>query len=234
MRRFRKARSAARRPLFGRRRRVVRRRSRMGRRTPFPVKQVVYLNYTQIQPVNRVVPGGGGTLTSNYYFATNSIFDPDQTTSGSPGHQPYYHDQLIGIYSHYSVLSATATMTAISGGPFVFFGSIQDTIELTDTFTAADLERPGVKMCVPTGTRPGKVTLRWNCKTAALDRYDNTGQIGNAGTGSDPPKLRYFRFGASIIGTPGGGDITTNYQPNAVVRIRYKVMLTTPLKLGTS
>jgi hypothetical protein len=41
----------------------------------------------------------------------NSLFDPDSTGGG---HQPLYRDTFAGLYNHYAVISARATVTFVS------------------------------------------------------------------------------------------------------------------------
>ena len=244
---YRRRRPAARKPRLARRRSAApRRRTRVPRAMSMsltslqPVKRVLTLRYTQIQPLNRNL---ASTTYSSYYFSCNSIFDPDQTASGAPGHQPFYFDQLTALYKRYSVLSSTCTCTAVSGGPFMLFGRVESSYSVGgptsfgDSFSQADLERPGTvkRMCV--AARPGTVTLRWNCKRATFTRDDNTGIMGNAGTGSDPAYQDYFRFGANTL-VPGGAEGTSAFGssilPSAIISMTFKVLFTEPVDIGMS
>lgn len=51
-------------------------------------------------------PGLGGA-PSSYVFSLNGLFDPDITGGG---HQPIGFDQIIGMYDHYCVIYAKATV----------------------------------------------------------------------------------------------------------------------------
>jgi len=202
----------------------------------FPPKRVVTLNYVQIQPISRDLPGAG-PVVSSYYMSCNSIHDPDALISGAPGHQPYYHDQLMALYRNYSVLSSTCTCYMYGGTTGVLFGSTDYNqiplgdfpVDYLDTFDQSQLERPGVKQSIMANAAgKAKVTLHWNCKTAAIDRDQNTGILGDAGTGTDPAIGNIFRFGFCLMQTPGGADDTTLNRPNAMIRMRFKVLLSNP------
>ena len=223
-------------------RRTVRAPRRRSSRAPgaFPTKRVVTLNYVQVQPISRV--SSAPTIVSSYYFCANSIHDPD-AQSGAPGHQPYFHDQLMLLYRNYSVLSSTCTVTMYGGPTGILFGQTDynqvGTTEVPndyyDNFNQSQLERPGVKQSMMgNAARPAKVTLRWNCKTAGLSRTNNTGDMGDAGVGTDPFLRNFFRFGFTMLTAPGGGDNTTLNQPNAICRMRFKVMLDNPRHVGMS
>lgn len=200
------------------------------------------LTYCQINPLNRIIDSGTGATSSSYYYATNAINDPDQTTAGSTlgGHKPFYTTQLGTLYKRYSVLSATATLEAAPTlGSYLLFGRVDRQFSggaitgLTAPFDQADLERPGTvnRMAVP-GQRT-RMTLRWNCKGSGFTRDNNVGFVPtSAGGGSDPAMMDYFRFGASTM-TAGGASGTTPFGsatlPSCMVRIRYKVLFTDPV-----
>lgn len=46
-----------------------------------------------------------------HVFSANGMFDPDIT---STGHQPYYFDQLTGIYNHYTVIASKLRLTCMN------------------------------------------------------------------------------------------------------------------------
>lgn len=71
--------------------------------TPFPDKMITNLKYGQLS--NRTP----AALLDLFEFNANSIYDPDRTTTG---HQPMYHDQLMGtIYNRYRVTGLSFRLT---------------------------------------------------------------------------------------------------------------------------
>lgn len=65
---------------------------------PFSKMLHTWLTYEQIGGISC---GAAGLFGSDQLFRLNSLFDPDQS---GVGHQPYFYDQLTGIYSRYKVL----------------------------------------------------------------------------------------------------------------------------------
>lgn len=206
----------------------------------FPAKRIVTLRYVQIKPLQRVLPDGT-TSASSYYFSCNSAYDPDQTTAGAPGHQPYYFDQLAIFYTRYSVLSSKVTFAVgPTSSPFMLFARVERSYgasadpTFVDAFTQADLERPGVRSTMITpGIRNKPLSLKWTCKSATFTRDDNVGFTGNAGTGSDPAYQDYFRVGACTLlsgGTEGASGSTgfgANL-PSMIATITYRILFTEP------
>lgn len=81
-----------------RRRRYTRKRPRLRGRTGFPTQLYTKLKYTQTVTLN----GASGTISGNV-FSGNSLFDPD---ASGIGHQPYFYDQLTGVYNSYIVYAS--------------------------------------------------------------------------------------------------------------------------------
>lgn len=199
-----------------------------------PMKRVVTLRYSQMQPLYRLFDG---TPRASWYFATNSLYDPDHTQSGAPGHQPFLFDQLSTLYKKYSVLSSTCSCTVVTQGQFVLAGrtEYQDGLaDLSVPWSQADMERPGTLTRVCVAGRPATIRLSWNCKRATFTKDDNTGVCGNAGTGSDPAFTDYFSYSASLM-TTGGSDQSFGVNlPQAVFHLTYKTLFTDPIRLGAS
>lgn len=72
----------------------------------FPDRYITRIRYCSAITLSST-SGSIGKQTWNM----NSIFDPDSTGAG---HQPLWHDTLIGIYNHYSVTSATLRVRFIA------------------------------------------------------------------------------------------------------------------------
>lgn len=243
-RNVRRSRNTAKWVVPSRPRRTMRRMRMYRPLTAFPLKRVVKLKYCQIAPLNRVIDGGTGATASSYYYSCNSIYDPDCTKSGAPGHQPYFYDQLSALYSRYSVLSSKATIRSVTAGAFILFGRVDRSwpttssggsnvpITFLDPFTQADLERPGTKHSICVAAKPGRVSLKWNCKQATFDRSENTTTMS-----SDPPSMDFFRFGGTLLtsgGAEGTGAFGSSTLPQCVITIEYTVLLTEPVQQAMS
>lgn len=67
-----------------------------------------------------------------HVFSANGMFDPDITGTG---HQPYYFDQLTGIYNHYTVIASKLTLKFMGASAIANPSLI--TIYLDDNATSA-------------------------------------------------------------------------------------------------
>jgi len=84
-------------------RRGIRRKYSMAAGTLIADRTKVALKYHDDLVINV-----NGVAGSNYLFRCNSIFDPDQS---STGHQPMGHDQYAMFYDRYCVIGAKLTVT---------------------------------------------------------------------------------------------------------------------------
>lgn len=93
---------------------IQRTRKRVGRSItpyrnfPFPTSWVGPVRYVENFSMNS--PLGVPTY---YVFSANGLYDPNITGTG---HQPMGFDQMMALYNHYEVLSATITLTAVNSG----------------------------------------------------------------------------------------------------------------------
>lgn len=71
--------------------------------SPFPTRYKVNMRY-----VDNININPGATLTSEYVYCVNGIYDPDIT---GVGHQPTGFDQLMPFYDHYVVIGSVMTAT---------------------------------------------------------------------------------------------------------------------------
>jgi len=65
-----------------------------------------------VEPNIDVVSGAGPNVAGGYVFSANGLFDPNFTGAG---HQPLTFDQLMVMYNHYTVHSATISVLWIAG-----------------------------------------------------------------------------------------------------------------------
>jgi hypothetical protein len=133
------------------------------------------------------------TLTSTagslgkYVYRWNSTFDPD---ASGVGHQPMFRDTFAGIYDHYAVVRASATVKFInSSSVAMFVGMVTD----DDTTTSSTLDTlceqthgwhellPAQAGSLSTVTH----TFQWECvKYLGIDPY--TSEQYKTAVGSNP------------------------------------------------
>lgn len=110
-----------------------------------------------------------GTVT-NYKFNANGMFDPDNTGAG---HQPYYFDQLSGIYDHYTVTWSKITIRACPTTDAylpmqIALSTNDDTTQTNNTLYGQAEQNEGSWALIPTSSANGNVTrlsCTWNAKT---------------------------------------------------------------------
>lgn len=135
----------------------------------FPATLRTQLRYSDVRILTSTL---GGVAT--YVMRMNSLFDPDFT---SIGHQPYYFDQLSGIYDRYSVvkskmvckfsLIANTTATAQPSGPVVVGVKSDDDGTISGVITTA-IESSGTKSDFLNNALGGN-----NVKTLSVDYEPN-------------------------------------------------------------
>ena len=77
----------------------------------FPQK--IRRRLTYVEPGVTVVSGAGIGVSGGYVFSCNGLYDPNYTGGGT--HQPLTFDQLMLMYNHYTVHSATINVLWIAG-----------------------------------------------------------------------------------------------------------------------
>lgn len=139
-------------------------------RHPFPVKSMVNLGHgfphmlkMKMHYTDSYIIGGLGGAITQQKWNLNGLYDFDFTGGG---HQPYYFDQLMALYDHYTVVSAKVTCVVmnVSSAPLMVGAFIND-----DTTTIPSsiniLEAPSSKWkVVPYGTsaKPTYFTHKWS------------------------------------------------------------------------
>lgn len=104
-----------------------------------------------------------------YKFACNGMYDPNITGTG---HQPYYFDQMSGIYNHYTVVNSKimVRVTPVIGGSVAFLFSLSQNDDATQTANTMDATAEQSSGQVQSSA-PGQATslpvLRnsWNART---------------------------------------------------------------------
>jgi len=226
-------------------------RSRKRRRTPYKRRTVRARRRSRIRTLN---PGRAGvpskTLVNHVYcdtislnpgagvgaqhiFRANSIYDPD-LTGVLTGHQPFLHDQLAAQYKKYKVVSSSISVRfkARSGTNYPTHVGIS----LTDSSTiVASLPLMmesglftwrGLHQDMQYGVRLARnySHSRWSNRDGHEEH--DTGETPN---GFNPVHSVYFNitaFSDFVTENPGVIDCS--------VKIKYKVLWTHPVAIGTS
>lgn len=177
-----------------------------------------------------ILPGGApsGNVQS-CAWRTNSPYDPNLALGG--GHQPMYFDQLGTFYGFYSVLSSRISVKFqnTSFGPYLAVLRVQDNQTAPTSTFDTYLEQPGNTCRIVTNANAVTLTRRWSCK--GMDRSDNTGNIGNTGSGSNPGISPIFAV-AVCMQDPSGVFAASN--PQITATIHYKMLLTQRLDVSSS
>jgi len=127
----------------------------------FPDRLMTSLRYHTVGSITST----SGVL-GTYVFRWNSTFDPDLT---SGGHQPLYRDTYAGIYDHYSVISATATILYTNGttDQFIVGAVTDDDSSASSSIDTLCEQSHGVHTTLTalTGSFSHcKFSLQWDCK----------------------------------------------------------------------
>lgn len=132
---------------------------------------------------------GVAGLLNTYQFRLNSLYDFDLTGTG---HQPYYFDQMMAVYDHYTVIGTkvTVTWTNNTANPVVVGGYLNDDGTVTPGTLSNCQEAPQSQYL----TLPGTSTIehyithkwsatKWFTKNASALMAD----INLTGTASSDP-----------------------------------------------
>lgn len=92
---------------------------------------------------------------ASYVFSANGLYDPNITGTG---HQPYYFDQLMALYNHYTVLKSRIK---------VEFFSIDTTFKTYTVFLNDDAS-PNIGSGSTPGERPAAVSIIGNPSVAPV------------------------------------------------------------------
>lgn len=158
-------------------------------------------------------------LTQHYRWSCNGMYDPN-TTGG--GHQPYYYDQLIPLYDHYTVIGSKCSIKVYpvfnqSVGVACDFGAFindDNTTITTDPDYLAEYQTTKSRVLLQTTARPTLLTLKWSAR-----KYFGKGVLANVdlqGTAtSNPNEQSYY----NIYVTPADNTSVVTFQVQ--VKIQY-------------
>ncbi len=149
----------------------------------FPQRLMTKLRYCDTFPITSTLGAQG--LQS---YRWNSTFDPDMTGTG---HQPLYRDTYAGIYDHYAVVRARATvriLNAVTTVPFlVGIVTDDDGTPSASANTISEMSTAQTRLISPLSGSMSNVTLTatWDCvKVLGIDPY--TSQTYKTAVGSNP------------------------------------------------
>jgi len=152
----------------------------------------------------------------NYAWNLNSIFDPNRTGTG---HQPYGHDQFLGLYNRYRVIGCSYTIQAFNANNTIVVTANPANELVTFATTDEAMENPRTKWISQSAGGTMKV-LRGNVYIPSLvgrtkqqyladDRYQ-------AQMGASPNELAVLNISGQVI---NGADVSID----AVVTLNYIV-----------
>lgn len=141
----------------------------------------------------------------SYGFSCNGLFDPDVTVTGI---RPLYFEQLMELYTHYSVQSSKLTLQSLTTtNAHVMVLSIDD--DNIGSTAQRMLQQGSTSNAVMTpGGDPKKISLTWNRgKRYGVGALEGAGLTGTSGL--NPTEQNFFRVN---IQEPSGAAITVNVQ----------------------
>lgn len=161
----RKMRKTARRAVAKYRRAAPKQRTTVTMGTGFPKR----LTFTHKYADTTAVSSTAGAI-NKYIWSTNSLFDPNVT---STGHQPAYFDQLVALYDHYIVIGSrikftvtpyTASATGFWIGAFIDDDAV--TAGVTGISSLAEQTTGTVVQVAPNANQTYNMELSWSAKKA--------------------------------------------------------------------
>lgn len=123
-------------------------RPRLPRPFAWEKSKLVSLKYTEEFTLN---PGTGAI--GRYTFRANGMFDPNYSGTG---HQPYSFDQIMGLYSHFTVVGSKITLQNVESSTSTYGGLLGVTLhaasdDLTGLVLHNIVEHPGTGVAFMSG-----------------------------------------------------------------------------------
>lgn len=202
--------------------------------TVVPDQMLIELNYDAEISLECIGPA---YVPQSYYFAGNSLYDPDQISS-LVGSQPMGYDQWSQFYKSYFVSSSKITVELAALSAYVAKIVLLPSLDQTTMNSIVASEQPRAHSCLITSVQ-GARRMKHFMSTKRIfgvnhlnnDDEEYVGKTGNFPTGSDPQKLWYWRIQCASFGTSGASD---NVRVPMRVRIKYYVKLFNRIPLAQS
>jgi hypothetical protein len=182
----------------------------MARASPFPEQYKATVSYTSY---GSLTTGTAGICGSEYSFRLNSIYDPDET---STGRQPYGHDQLQLLYTQYFVDKCRVRITAYdpSADGVVLCCMLipgYDTTSLTGAVPEQVAERPMAIVLEVASTGEQRRTIAQDVDIAAiqgLTRQEiSAGSLYRSLFGANPSTVPRLKIAAGSVRAEGSVTI---------------------------
>lgn len=139
--------------------------------------------------VETVVPTAATVAFLTASYRLNSLYNP-RVAGG--GHQPYYFDQMMAVYDHFTVIGTKVSVCVTNTGtaPLIFGGYINDDSTVTPTSLVNCQEAPMSQWAlIPPGNEKCiTLTWKWSAKKFfTKDRQGLLADINLTGTASADP-----------------------------------------------
>lgn len=220
------------RTLAKRRRYTRRRTTRTSRamtmyRSPAPLEMIKTFKFSEL-----ITIGTGSYTYFNQFFNTNSLYDPNSSTGGTP-HQPMYFDQYCpALYNAYKVIRSTCYCKFIANTTVstnnLFVGLDTRSTENADGTVGSFLERSGSRVLAMATQRPASLKSSWSLRKA--ERYPDDSQWA-AAYNANPTTRNFFCVQAF---SPDGTTNILAGQMNVLVTIYYTAVLSAPAFVSQS
>lgn len=193
-----------------------------------PKTAVVDMTYC----IRGALSSSSGTL-GRQVMRANSIFDPDST---GVGHQALGHDQWAALYKNYVVLSSECTVEFLAGASQTVASVCGVYLSPEPTLTATTYEElieQGKSNWTSFPPSAAVQPIRRYCRFDAKkdfnvkDVSDNVARIG-AAFSANPSDQAYFAIWCQSI------DQSSTTAVNAIIHVRYKVLMSEPTEIAQS
>lgn len=159
--------------------------------------------------------------TATYSFRCNNIADPNWTGGG---HQPYYYDQMTGVYNHYTVIGSKITLNiahaASSNTNSTVCVYVNDDSSVGPTLNSLVETQKAKYLIMPTAQMdPRRLTNTWSMKKQFGSSAGATINPAVSGTTASAPTEESLY---SICVFPQ--NLTSNQTYNCQVMISYIVI----------
>lgn len=163
-------------------------------------------------------------------YRLNSLFDPDLDNVGT-NHQPYFFDQVSGLYAYYRVYEVAWKITFTNPSSASCYGAViitpsADTYTLTGKQQYAVNEKPGAWSNNITDSGSRVTTVAGQAKLWEIEGQSYQQWLGNSGyqsvVGSNPPAFPLLQIGVGDYAAP-----VTPSQVRVLVELTFKSKLFT-------
>lgn len=150
-------------------------------------------------------------VLNKYQWSCNGMYDPNVQVGG---HQPYYFDQMMALYNHYTVIGSKIKITVVpasSNTTATFVGVYKDddttTTDISDITVLAEQSQQRVRTFNVGATDPSIFTLKWSAKkTFGGSILANDNLQGNIA--GNPTEQTYYTVGVQGFSAGANNSVT--------------------------